>query len=106
MSAHTSWSSTTNGRSVNLTETTSASTLRDRYRKSFTALPSTPLAQTLRGTTNPSQPYHCDGFFGPAAWSARLTSCEVLSGPEWDEVSDHNPVLAEFACLRRLKLSK
>lgn len=57
----------------------------------------TPLAQTLRWTTNPSQPYHCDGIFVPAAWSERLMSCEVLSGREWDEVSDHNPVLAEFA---------
>jgi endonuclease/exonuclease/phosphatase family metal-dependent hydrolase len=58
--------------------------------------PNTPLAQTLRWTKDLSQPYHCDGIFVPASWSARLTSCEVLSGPEWDEVSDHNPVMAEI----------
>lgn len=59
--------------------------------------PNTPLAQTLRWTTNPIQPYHCDGIFVPAAWSAQLTLCELLSGSEWDAMSDHNPVLTEFA---------
>jgi endonuclease/exonuclease/phosphatase family metal-dependent hydrolase len=59
--------------------------------------PDTPLAQTLRWEKNREPAFHCDGIFVPASWSARLKSCEVLSGPEWDEVSDHNPVLAEFA---------
>lgn len=62
-----------------------------------TTNPGTPLAQTLRWIKDPSQPYHCDGIFVPASWSEGLKSCEVLSGREWDEVSDHNPVVAEFA---------
>ena len=61
------------------------------------ANPGVPLAQTLRWTSNPSQPYHCDGIFVPASWSPNLKSCEVISGPEWDGMSDHNPVVAEFA---------
>jgi len=40
-------------------------------------------------------PFHC-GIFVPASWSSRLKSCEVLSGPEWDGMSDHNPVVADF----------
>ena len=65
-----------------------------------TSNPGTPLAQTLRWTT-PEPAYHCDGIFVPASWSARLKSCEVLSGPEWDGMSDHNPVMAEFASATR-----
>jgi endonuclease/exonuclease/phosphatase family metal-dependent hydrolase len=55
-----------------------------------------PLAQTLRWTGNRAAPYHCDGIFAPRAWRERLRSCEVVSGPEWDRLSDHNPVIAEF----------
>lgn len=60
------------------------------------ANPGVPLVQTLRWTSNPSQPYHCDGIFVPASWSPNLRSCDVISGAEWDGMSDHNPVMAEF----------
>jgi exonuclease III len=56
--------------------------------------PSIPLAQTLRWTGNRLTPYHCDGIFVPARWRARLASCEVLQGSEWERLSDHNPVVA------------
>jgi exonuclease III len=55
-----------------------------------------PIPQTLRWTGDRTIPYHCDGIFVPAHWQERLCSCEVLSGPEWDALSDHNPVIAEF----------
>jgi endonuclease/exonuclease/phosphatase family metal-dependent hydrolase len=54
-------------------------------------------AQTLRWTGNRTIPYHCDGIFAPARWRKRLQSCCVLSGEEWDQLSDHNPVIATFA---------
>ena len=56
--------------------------------------PGVELAQTLRWSGNRATPYHCDGIFVPSAWRGRLASAEVLSGPEWDALSDHNPVLA------------
>jgi len=56
--------------------------------------PGEPLAQTLRWTGNRATPYHCDGLFIPRAWRARLTGAEVIQGPEWERLSDHNPVLA------------
>ena len=55
--------------------------------------PGVPLAQTLRWSGNRQTPYHCDGVFVPRAWRGRLASAEVLSGPEWDALSDHNPVV-------------
>jgi endonuclease/exonuclease/phosphatase family protein len=58
------------------------------------AHPALPLAQTLRWTGNRAAPYHCDGIFIPKAWRRRLKSCEVIAGPAWDLLSDHNPVLA------------
>lgn len=58
------------------------------------AHPLEPLAQTLRWSGNRMAPYHCDGIFIPRAWQRRLESCEVISGPEWEQLSDHNPVLA------------
>ena len=58
--------------------------------------PDRPLAQTLRWTTNPTTPYHCDGIFVPRAWRARLSSCRVVCGSRWRALSDHNPVYAEL----------
>ena len=60
------------------------------------ANPGKPLPQTCRWTGNPSVPYHCDGLFVPRAWESRLRACEVVSSPEWDKLSDHNPVVAWF----------
>lgn len=61
-----------------------------------TANPNQPLHQTLRWSNNRTVPYHCDGIFVPKSWASRLVSCNVLSSPEWEQLSDHNPVVAEF----------
>jgi endonuclease/exonuclease/phosphatase family metal-dependent hydrolase len=61
------------------------------------AHPGQPPAQTLRWTGNRTIPYHCDGIFAPAHWRTRLRSCSVLSGAEWDRLSDHNPVIVTFS---------
>ncbi|HEX7120370.1 MAG TPA: endonuclease/exonuclease/phosphatase family protein [Longimicrobiales bacterium] len=62
-----------------------------------TANPGQTLAQTLRWTGNRAAPYHCDGIFVPASWRNRLVECTVAEGPEWERLSDHNPVVATFA---------
>jgi exonuclease III len=61
-----------------------------------TANPDLPLCQTLRWTGDRTIPYHCDGIFVPRAWKDGLQSCVVLAGDEWDRLSDHNPVVAQF----------
>lgn len=60
------------------------------------AHPNRPLAQTLRWMGNPVAPYHCDGIFVPRSWLPRLRSCRVVRGSRWRQLSDHNPVLADF----------
>jgi endonuclease/exonuclease/phosphatase family metal-dependent hydrolase len=60
------------------------------------ANPHRPLAQTLRWMGNPTAPYHCDGIFVPRSWLPRLTSCRVVRGSRWSQMSDHNPVVADF----------
>ena len=74
-----------------------------RLRKEFNLLgcwqavnPNRDLAQTLRWAGNPVAPYHCDGIFVPAAWYRHLDDCQVIAGPAWDSLSDHNPVVATF----------
>jgi endonuclease/exonuclease/phosphatase family metal-dependent hydrolase len=55
-------------------------------------------ARTLRWMRRlDSLPYHCDGFFVPAAWIPAILTCEVLEDEEWCTLSDHNPVVATFA---------
>jgi exonuclease III len=63
------------------------------------AHPNRRLAQTLRWSTNPTTPYHCDGIFVPRAWRSRLAACRVVRGARWNALSDHNPVLAEFEAM-------
>lgn len=60
------------------------------------ANPDQPLHQTLRWTGDRTIPYHCDGLFVPKSWKDQLESCVVLSGEEWNRLSDHNPVIAQF----------
>lgn len=60
------------------------------------ANPDQPLQQTLRWSRDRTIAYHCDGLFVPKAWKKRLQTCTVLTGEEWDRLSDHNPVLACF----------
>lgn len=89
--------------------------LLQRLRKEFNLLscwqavhPNHDLAQTLRWAGNPVAPYHCDGIFVPAAWYRHLDDCQVISGGEWDALSDHNPVVAMFdlAPVQRQKTRK
>jgi len=79
------------------------SAIQNRLRDEFglvncwqSANPSKWLDQTLRWQNAPKTPYHCDGIFVPKAWEGRLQSSGVLSGGEWNDLSDHNPVVAEF----------
>jgi endonuclease/exonuclease/phosphatase family metal-dependent hydrolase len=60
------------------------------------ANPDRPLQQTLRWTGDRTTAYHCDGLFVPKSWRYRLRSCCVLAGDEWNAMSDHNPIIAEF----------
>jgi len=55
-----------------------------------------PPHQTLRWSGDRTIPYHCDGIFVPKSWKDRLKSCVVLSGEEWNSLSDHNPVVAHI----------
>ena len=64
------------------------------------ANPDRPLAQTLRWMGNPRAPYHCDGVFVPRTWLPRLESCRVVRGSRWRQLSDHNPVVADFRAAR------
>ncbi len=52
--------------------------------------------QTLRWTVDPNTPYHCDGLFVPKRWQDKLVRCDVLAGDGWNQLSDHNPVVAQF----------
>ena len=74
-----------------------------RFKKEFglmncwqMAHPNQNLAQTLRWSNDKSKPFHCDGIFAPACWYRYLDGAEVLSGDDWDKLSDHNPVVASF----------
>lgn len=58
------------------------------------ANPNQDLPQTLRWSSNKALPFHCDGIFVPAYWYPYLDSATVLSGHDWDALSDHNPVVA------------
>ncbi len=60
------------------------------------ANPTAPLAQTLRWSRNPTIAFHIDGLFVPLGWSRHLRGCSVIAGDEWQRLSDHNPVVAEF----------
>lgn len=78
--------------------------LLERLRKEFNLLscwqaanPNRDLTQTLRWSRDKTKPYHCDGIFAPACWYQNLEECKVLSGPTWDSLSDHNPVVAVFS---------
>ncbi len=52
--------------------------------------------QTLRWTGDRTIPYHCDAIFVPERWREKLRHCAILVGQEWEELSDHNPIVAEF----------
>lgn len=58
------------------------------------ANPNRNLPQTLRDNNDPTRRYHCDALFIPSVWYRYLDACAVLASPEWDKLSDHNPVVA------------
>jgi endonuclease/exonuclease/phosphatase family metal-dependent hydrolase len=41
-------------------------------------------------------PYQMDYMFASVALARRLTSCEALSPLEWEQFSDHSPIIATF----------
>ena len=41
-------------------------------------------------------PYQMDYVFASVALAKRLTNCEALSPLEWQEFSDHSPIIATF----------
>ena len=60
------------------------------------AHPNQDLVQTLRWSNDKTKPFHCDGIFASAHWYRFLDGAEVISGEDWDRLSDHNPVVASF----------
>ncbi len=60
------------------------------------AHPTGALPQTLRWMKDPETPYHCDGIFLPTYFAGTVESAVVLSGPPWQDLSDHNPVVVEW----------
>ena len=73
--------------------------LRDEFRLINcwqTANQDVPLAQTLRWGSDRTIPFHCDGLFVPQSWASQLRSCSVPAGGIWDDLSDHNPIVADF----------
>jgi endonuclease/exonuclease/phosphatase family metal-dependent hydrolase len=51
---------------------------------------------TYRHQRNPSKPWHIDFCFVPRDWAERLTSVQVIDGPEWAATSDHLPLKVEL----------
>lgn len=56
--------------------------------------PGEALPQTLRWSGDKLAPFHCDGIFIPRQWGKNL-QCQVVSGGEWDTISDHNPIVVD-----------
>ena len=54
------------------------------------------LVQTLRWKGDALASFHCDGIFVPETWAPRIRRAEVLVGPEWVKLSDHNPVVVDL----------
>jgi hypothetical protein len=45
---------------------------------------------------DPGRPLQVDYLFASAAMAERLETCEALSPPDWQEFSDHAPIVATF----------
>jgi endonuclease/exonuclease/phosphatase family metal-dependent hydrolase len=56
--------------------------------------PDDPLVQTLRWNNAPTIPYHCDGIFVSPELVHRIKASTVLWDPEFEKLSDHNPVVS------------
>ena len=44
-----------------------------------------------------SRPFHLDYCFVPTDWVPDMVSVSVLDGPPWDALSDHRPLVIDFA---------
>ena len=53
--------------------------------------------RTRRDPRYPNVPYQNDYLFASTQLSSRLITCEVLATDEWFSISDHAPIVAEFA---------
>jgi exonuclease III len=56
--------------------------------------PCQPLPQTLRWNNKPLTPYHCDAIYIPKCWSSQLLQAEIINHGDWDNLSDHKPIVA------------
>ena len=54
---------------------------------------------TYRHQFKASQPWHLDFCFVPTAWASHISKVEVISGDNWDERSDHRPMLVDLHLL-------
>jgi endonuclease/exonuclease/phosphatase family metal-dependent hydrolase len=59
--------------------------------------PTKPLAQTLRWSGNPKAPHHCDGIFVDRSLLPYVVAAEVHESATWRRMTDHNPVVVDFA---------
>jgi len=44
-----------------------------------------------------ARPYHLDYCFVPAQWVQGRLTASILDGPPWDALSDHRPVVVDYA---------
>lgn len=58
--------------------------------------PNENLPQTLRWSSNPVPPYHCDAIFVSHILMRHLVSAEVNSSGVWGVMSDHNPIIVDL----------
>jgi hypothetical protein len=49
--------------------------------------------------SDPGRPLQVDYLFASASLADRLESCEALSPPDWQEFSDHAPIIATFGSI-------
>lgn len=59
--------------------------------------PGKELPQTLRWNNKPLDAYHCDGIFISDGFAVYLREASVINHGVWGQLSDHNPILIEFA---------
>ncbi len=59
--------------------------------------PDIPLPQTLRWSSKPSIPYHCDAIFVSRHFAPYLVSARIESAGDWGVISDHNPILVDLS---------
>ena len=56
------------------------------------------LAQTLQWVGGLARRTTATVFSFPRSWLPTLQACRVVRGSRWSQLSDHNPVVADFQC--------